>query len=436
MSARTAPRAVIGQAPDEITDAGRVVAEMRVVHAADIHLDSPLRGLSRLGDDQVADQVRQASRLALRNLVRLVIDEHAEALVLAGDIYDGDWPDYATGRFFAEQMDVLHDEGIPVIMAAGNHDAESQITKTLTLPSNVTVLPTDHPATWTDEHRGLAVHGQGFPERKVTQNLVLAYPKRLPGMVNIGILHTAVNGAEGHDRYAPCTEDELRDCDYDYFALGHVHEHRIVNDGHRVAAFSGNLQGRHPRETGAKGALLVDVEPDGQARVRLVPLDVARWALVEVDATGARDMDDVLARTDERLMAARSAAGDRVLVARVDIGGSTTAAAVLADRVRLREEIARIATKRGVTVERAVSTAVNPDARAVDPDLLSAVTRAGHALADDPARLRELAGPLNAEIGRHLREGNGLDLADEDTLRRVSAAAIAELTARLTAGDR
>ncbi len=408
---------------------------MRVVHAADIHLDSPLRGLSRLGDDSVADRVRQASRHALRNLVRLVVDERADALVLAGDLYDGDWPDYATGRFFAEQMDILHDEHVPVFLAAGNHDADSQITKTLTLPSNVRVLSTERPETVVDEHLGLAVHGQGFPTRKVTENLVVAYPRRLPGLVNIGILHTAVNGAEGHDRYAPCTEDELRDCEYDYFALGHVHEHRVVNDGHRVAAFSGNLQGRHPRETGVKGALLVDVEPDERARLRLVPLDVARWAVVDVDATGATDMEDVLERADEQLVAARSAAGERLLVARVAVTGSTTAAPLLADRERLREEIGRIATKRGVTVERAVSSATTPDANAVDPELLSAVGRAGSELADDPERLVALARTLNIEIGRSLREGHGLDLGDAATLRRLSVDAVAELSARLASGD-
>ncbi|HVV18891.1 MAG TPA: DNA repair exonuclease, partial [Pseudonocardiaceae bacterium] len=256
---------------------------MRLVHAADIHLDSPLRGLTRLADDDVADQVRQASRRALENLVRLTVEERADALVLAGDIYDGDWPDYATGRFFAQQMGFLHDHGIPVFMAAGNHDAESEISRALTLPPNVTVLSTDAPQTV--ERDGFAVHGQGFPTRAVTENLVLAYPRRVPGLVNIGVLHTAVTGAEGHATYAPCSPDDLARTEYDYFALGHVHEHRVVNDGPRVAAFSGNLQGRHPRETGPKGALVVDVEPDEPAVLRHMPLDVARWADVDVDAT-------------------------------------------------------------------------------------------------------------------------------------------------------
>lgn len=409
---------------------------MLLVHAADIHLDSPLRGLSRLGDDTVADRIRLASRHALRNLVRLVVDERATALVLAGDIYDGDWPDYATGRFFAEQMDVLHDHDIPVYMVAGNHDAESRITRTLTLPSNVTVLSTEAPQTAIDEHRGLAVHGQGFAERAVTENLVTAYPGRVPGLVNVGILHTAVNGAEGHDRYAPCTEDDLRRTEYDYFALGHVHEHRVVNDGHRVAAFSGNLQGRHPRETGPKGALLVTVEPDGHAELELRPLDVARWAALDVDVAGARDVDEVLARVDDELVAARADAGNRLLVARVAVTGGTPAAAALADRERLHSEIARIATKRDVTLEKAVSHAHAPAGRdAVDPELVAAVRRAGAELVQDTELLRELARPLDAELGRRLREGHALDPRDPTVLRRLAADATAELAAMLSSGE-
>ncbi|NUT94996.1 MAG: DNA repair exonuclease, partial [Saccharothrix sp.] len=110
---------------------------MRIVHAADIHLDSPLRGLSRFADDDLAQQLRLASRRALENLVQLVVDKDAKALVLAGDIYDGDWRDYATGQFFARQMDVLHQHGVPVFMVAGNHDAASVVTKAVPLPDNV-----------------------------------------------------------------------------------------------------------------------------------------------------------------------------------------------------------------------------------------------------------------------------------------------------------
>jgi len=405
---------------------------MRIVHAADIHLDSPLRGLSRLSDDDVARQLRQASRRALENLVQLVVGERAQALVLAGDIYDGDWPDYATGRFFAQQMGVLHDHGIPVFMAAGNHDAESQITRTLTLPPNVSVLSTQQPESVVSDDLGLVVHGQGFATRAVTENLVLAYPAHVPGLVNIGILHTAVTGAEGHANYAPCSPEDLERTEYDYFALGHVHKGRVVNEGHHVAAFSGNLQGRHPKETGPKGALLVDVEPGGRAALQPVALDVARWVSVEVDATGAAQLDDVLVLLGEELRVARSAAAGRLLVARVTIVGRTGAASVLADRERLQEEVSLVAERDGVIVERTRSRAYAPgEQRAVEPELLESIQQACQALTRDTDRLREFARPLEREFGRTLRSGLDLDLRDAEVLGALAVEAVDSLTARL-----
>lgn len=409
---------------------------MRLVHAADLHLDSPLRGLSRLPDPEVARELRQASRRALENLVYAVLDEGAQALVLAGDVYDGDWTDYATGRFFAEQMGVLHESGVPVFMAAGNHDAESVITRALALPPNVSVLSTHHPESVVRDDLGLAVHGQGFAKKAVTENLVVSYPKRIPGLVNVGILHTAVTGAEGHANYAPCTPQDLARTDYDYFALGHVHEHTVVNRGHRVAAFSGNLQGRTPRETGPKGALVVDAEADERAALRHVPLDVARWAAVTVDVTGAADVDDVLVVLDEALRAARVDAEGRLLVARVTVTGTTRAAAALADRERLSEDVSLLAARHGITVERVRSRAQAPrEQRAIELELLENIEDAGAALAADVARLRELVRPVHGEFGRALRFDAALDLGDEEFLRALARDALADLSARLASRE-
>jgi DNA repair exonuclease SbcCD nuclease subunit len=407
---------------------------MRLVHAADLHVDSPLRGLSRLDDEDVARSLRQASRRALERLVRLVVDERADALVLAGDIYDGDWADYATGRFFAQQMGILHDHGIPVFSAAGNHDADSQITRALTLPPNVRVLSTEAPETVVLDDLGLAVHGQGYPTRDVTENLVPAYPDRVPGLVNVGILHTAVAGAEGHAHYAPCSPEDLERTEYDYFALGHVHQRTVVNDGHRVAAFSGNLQGRHPRETGPKGALVVDVEPDGRADLRHEPLDVARWATVDVDAAGAADLDDVLGGVERSLADARAAADGRLLIARVTVHGSTRAASALADRERLHEEVSLVAERLGVTVEKARSRATAPGEQgAVEPELLQSIEQACSTLVGDVDRLVELARPLDRELGRILRGGDGPDLRDGAALAVLASEAVAGLVAQLAA---
>ena len=123
---------------------------MRAFHAADIHLDSPLRGLA-LYEDAPVDELRSATRRAFDNLIEAAIDEEVDLLLLAGDVFDGDWLHYSSGAHFARQMLRLRDAEIRVVSVAGNHDAASKITKSLRLPDNVTVLSARRPGTWRDD---------------------------------------------------------------------------------------------------------------------------------------------------------------------------------------------------------------------------------------------------------------------------------------------
>ena len=413
---------------------------MRLVHAADIHLDSPLRTLTdKFDDDDLVRMLRQATRRALENLVELTVAEGADALLLAGDIYDGDWQDYATGRFFVEQMRRLDDAGIRVFMISGNHDAASEITRTLTLPRNVTALGSARPETVTDDDLGLAVHGQSYASRDIQENLVLAYPRPIRGLVNVGLLHTAADGAEGHAPYAPCTADDLTRVGYEYFALGHVHSHRIVCDGEHVAAFSGNLQGRHSRETGPKGALVVDVEPGRPALVRHVPCDVARWAALTVDVTACDSVEDVLERAEARLRAARDEAGDRPVVARVTFTGRSRAAADLADEERMHSDLRVAAGRLRVALEKVRSrVASTAPPTAVDPELMDAVRAACEEVAGRADELPSFIGSLkalNKEVGRLLQDAGLLDLESTDTLADLARRAGEGLVARLAGED-
>ncbi|WP_238589312.1 metallophosphoesterase family protein [Pseudonocardia sp. HH130629-09] len=399
------------------------------MHAADLHLDSPLRGLSRLGDGELATTLRAATRRACENLVDAVVDSRAEALVLAGDVYDGDWKDYATGAFFVRQLSRLHDEGVPVFLISGNHDAESEITRSLRLPPNTHRLSVEHPETVIDDDRGLAVHGQGFARRAVLENLVPAYPDRIPGLVNVGLLHTSVQGDDRHDTYAPCRPEDLSGCGYEYFALGHVHEQQQVCAG---AWFSGNLQGRHPQERGAKGALLVDAAPGAAATVTPLVLDVARWELVEVDIAGLDGADDVYDAVAAALRDRCAAAAPRTVVAQVTLHGAGPAAQDLTSAEGVRTEIELIAERCGAVLEKVRNRTRPPaGALAVDPELTAAVSAAAAGLAAEPDRIRELAAPLEREVGRRLREAGLLDLRDDERLAALARQAEQQLLARM-----
>ena len=262
------------------------VAMVKFIHAADLHLDSRLDGLQRYEGAPV-DRIRSACRRALENLVELAIGEGVDFLLLAGDIYDGDWSDYNTGLYFIKQMVRLNDAGIRIFMISGNHDAANRMTRALRLPPNVTMLSTEKPESRRLEDLGVVIHGQGFATGAVTEDLSKNYPPALGGYFNIGLLHTCIEGAEGHDRYAPCTLSGLKNKGYDYWALGHIHKRWVVSTDPYVV-YSGNIQGRHIRETGPKGCYLGTLMDNRLTGLEFRRLDVVRWEVCEVTRSGDR----------------------------------------------------------------------------------------------------------------------------------------------------
>lgn len=265
---------------------------MKFIHTADIHLDSPLVGLAAYKDAPV-DLLRTVTRDAFSRLVDAAIEELADFMVIAGDLYDGTWKDYNTGHFFCREMGRLNKVGIPVYLLFGNHDAESEMTKKLTLPANVLTFDARKANTFRIEALKVALHGRSYKEAATFENLVSGYPAPVAGWLNIGVLHTALGGYTEHANYAPCSLAELNAKGYDYWALGHVHEHAILQKSPWVV-FPGNLQGRHIRETGARGAVLVTADETGIQTVERLLVDSIRWHVVEVDASEASTMQEVV----------------------------------------------------------------------------------------------------------------------------------------------
>ncbi len=168
-------------------------------------------------------EIRNAARRALSNLVDLAIDQKVAFVLIAGDLYDGDWRDYNTGLFFVDQVRRLREADIPLYLISGNHDAANKMTRTLRMPENVTFFSADRPETALLPDLDVAIHGQSFATAAVYDDLSEGYPLADSGRFNIGMLHTCAAGREGHDRYAPCSIEGLKSKGYDYWALGHIH---------------------------------------------------------------------------------------------------------------------------------------------------------------------------------------------------------------------
>ncbi len=291
------------------------------LHAADIHLDSPLKGLEAYQDAPL-EQIRLAARRAFDNLVKLALDERVAFVLLAGDLYDGDWKDYNTGIYFVNRMGWLRDAGIPVVMVSGNHDAASQMTRLLKLPDNVTLFPHRSAGTLILDQYGVAIHGQSFSARSVMDDLARNYPQGNPALFNIGLLHTSLNGRPGHEPYAPCTIDALCSKGYQYWALGHIHQREEISRDPWIV-FPGNIQGRHIRETGAKGCTLVSVDEGRVISVEERELDVLRWALCRVDPARCQSADSLCDLVRETLEEERAMADGRPLAVRLIVEGIT-----------------------------------------------------------------------------------------------------------------
>lgn len=314
----------------------------KFLHTADIHLDSPLRGLENYEDAPV-EQIRQATRRAFDNLIELALEEAVHFMLIAGDLYDGDWKDYNTGLYFIERMSRLRKAGIKVFLVSGNHDAASQITRTLQLPDNVTQFSGKSPETEIIEDLQVAIHGQSYKHRVVEENLAQGFSTKQEDCFNIGLLHTSLNGREGHEPYAPCSRADLTSKGYDYWALGHVHQRETVLEDPWII-FPGNIQGRHIRESGSKSAALVTVEDGNLIELEHREVDVLRWSLCQVDITRCSHIEEINLLVRQAFVDEQSRSEGRTLAVRLVITGTSSFHSTLreegAERTRAFREIA------------------------------------------------------------------------------------------------
>jgi DNA repair protein SbcD/Mre11 len=293
----------------------------RFLHAADLHLGSPFHGLS-LRDEAVAKRFAEASRAAFTALVSRAIDEKVAFVVIAGDVYDGDWRDNTIGLYFNRELARLDRAGIEVFLLKGNHDAESVVTRSVMLPASVKHFATNAPSSFRIEPLKVVLHGQGFAQRAVTDNLVLNYPNRVSGWFNIGVLHTALTGHPPHDNYAPATPGHLRARGYDYWALGHVHDFEVLQTRPHIV-YPGNLQGRNIREQGEKGAVLVSVVDGEVTAFERVIVDRARWVELIVDVASAASEPAVLKLIEEKVRPLGVVATERLVALRIILTGES-----------------------------------------------------------------------------------------------------------------
>lgn len=264
----------------------------RFIHAADLHLDSPFRGLAK-APEQVRESLIDSTFAALRHLTEMAIREQVDFIVLSGDLFDESDRSLRAQLMLVREWEKLEKHGISVFVIHGNHDPLNGIRAEIELPKTVHVFGADQmeyrPAYRKSGELAAFVYGRSYGTRIVTENVAASYQIQPEAPYHIALLHGNVDSDGTHDPYAPCTLDELiGGKGFDYWALGHIHHRRVLHEYPHVV-YAGNTQGRNPRETGAKGCYVVDVTATRSIELSFIPLDEVRWLdySLSIEAAGS-----------------------------------------------------------------------------------------------------------------------------------------------------
>jgi DNA repair protein SbcD/Mre11 len=407
------------------TEAQKGASAMKFVHAADLHLDSPLLALARKEPRQV-ERMQRAAREAFTRLIDLCIAHEVAFLVIAGDLYDHDCPNMQIAVFLRKELRRLAEKGIRCVIIKGNHDADNRITSALALPDNTRVFGdrAAETATFDDLPVRVAIHGQSFRPGPVPENLAVSYPPPLAGRYNIGVLHTSLAGGD-HDVYAPCTLEELTSRGYDYWALGHIHKRAELSRDPFVI-FPGNLQGRHARESGPKGCYLVEVDDAGRTvSAAFIALDKVRWLRAEVDLKGCHGEAGLVEGLRAALQRAVRESDGRAAAVRVELTGRTALHQAIERRPhRLRQTALELADEIGgddLWIEKIVNgTAALPGNGAGASDEAHDLIGIMQEIAANAGQI----GPLLARELEPLRTRLPGDLKELDVLRLIETPAL------------
>ena len=319
----------------------------KFLHLADVHLDTTFVCRS----PALRSRLREALRLAFERAVDCAVAEEVDAVLIAGDLFDGHRLSFRTEQFLVEQARRLDAHGITTVYVSGNHDpaADRFRSASFAWPESFHYISEGTPESLIVVDRSgepaARVVGAGHASNRERSNLARRFPAADERLPHVGLLHTMVTGARDdgeHDRYAPCGVSDLRKPGYRYWALGHIHVRQQVCDQSN-AYYSGNLQGRHHREVGPKGGLLVTLRDGLAPDVQFRSFAPVRWVELHLDDLSAAESlhattDAIRAKWDEQVsLAAAEGGGDADWMLRVSLSGETPLYERLVEEENLRD---------------------------------------------------------------------------------------------------
>ena len=419
---------------------------LRFVHAADLHLDSPFKGLRSQAPENVTSALRQATFDAYDNIISLCLDERVDALLIAGDVYDGADRSLRAQLRFVDGLRRLDAAGIRSFVCHGNHDPLNGWEARLNMPDGCVRFGADVSGSpiFPDEPHRATVFGISYPRREVYDNLSPRFRDLPRSGFNIGLLHANVGGNTEHDSYAPCSISDLEDTDIDYWALGHVHTRAILRESGPAIVYPGNPQGRHPNEPGSRGVYLVEVDDGGRVRLEFRQTAVIRWVRRELDIGELDSEQRVLDAIFDLADSALDEAEGKSVVLRAALGGRGEMNRWLRSPDTLDEILEQVNEEYAgglpwlwcERIQLDTAPSVNREQVILREDFVGDLARLVDDLVDSPDELEELSDSLRElydtqRARRHLKDL----LPNAMELKRLISAAEAECISELISDE-
>jgi DNA repair protein SbcD/Mre11 len=281
-----------------------ILGNVKFLHAADLHLDSPFKGLQNV-PETILNRLQNSPFLAFQRIVSNAIKEKVDFLLLSGDLYDGENRILSTQIKLRKEFEKLKSQGIQVYIIHGNHDHLGGNWIQIDFPENVHIFPDKGDVKVFEKKDGTKVHIYGFsyPKRHVMER-ANSYYKKLDGAdYHIGMLHGSVEGNTEHNPYLTFTVQELLDIDFSYWALGHIHKQEQLTLDPPII-YAGNPQGRNRKEQGEKGCVLVSLEA-GKSDTRFITTCDVYWEKPVLLQKDIRSFDDLLETCREQMESLR-----------------------------------------------------------------------------------------------------------------------------------
>ncbi|WP_223700810.1 metallophosphoesterase family protein [Sutcliffiella deserti] len=271
---------------------------IRFIHAADLHLDSPFKGLNYL-PNELFERVRASTFDAFTRVVDVALEERVDFLLLAGDLFDLEQRSLLAQAKLREEFLRLAKFDIPVYVIHGNHDYITERQQRFRYPDNVHIFGETVAAVPFIKNGIPAanIYGFSYSTRHILHNRTSEYQKQDNVPYHIGLLHGNLSGREDHDPYAPFSISDLLAKDFQYWALGHIHKREILHPEPPIV-YPGNIQGRNKKEIGEKGCYLVELS-NQKPKLTFIKTSKILWENMDLSIRDLQTMDELLQKAKE-----------------------------------------------------------------------------------------------------------------------------------------